>query len=151
MTNASNFHLMTKGTFSKCDLPKTAPDYVSLDKFGNVSSKYWYTAEGVVRQSNHWGRVASCIWTLKGFSTTINDCEVSKNELVAYISFADLNNSTNKFQVIVDKQAKVIAKEVEKLTAILERTPTFRDGMATEKGIEANDKFKDELKKLFNL
>lgn len=29
-----------------------------------VSSKYWYTEEGVYRESDHWNRVASCNWSL---------------------------------------------------------------------------------------
>ena len=151
MITKDNFHLMTKGIFSKCDLPTTAPDYVSLNKNGNVSSKYWYTKNGVVRQSDHWGRVASCIWTLKGHSTTINECEVASTDLVGYVSFSGLNNSSNEFQNIVDKQAKVIMSEIEKLKAENSPFTSFRDGMATEKGIEASKQFDLDVKQLFNL
>ena len=151
MITKDNFYLMTKGTFSKCDLPTTAPDYVSLDKNGNTSSKYWYTKKGVVRQSNHWGRVASCIWTLKGYSTQIKDCEVANIDLVGYVSFSDLYISTNEFQNIVDKQNKVIISEIKRLENENSPFTSYRDGMATEKGLEASIQFDLDVKQLFNL
>jgi hypothetical protein len=151
MTTKDNFHLMTKGTFSKCDLPNTAPDYVSLNKQGNVSSKYWYTNDGVIRQSDHWGRVASCIWTLKGYSTQIRDCEVSNVDLVGYVSFTDLDSSTNKFQNIVDKQNKVIMLEIKRLQDENSLFVSYRDGMATEKGLQSAVQFDLDVKQLFNL
>lgn len=30
-----------------------------------ISSKYWYTSEGVFRESDHWNRVAGCYWGLR--------------------------------------------------------------------------------------
>ena len=151
MITKDNFYLMTKGTFSKCDLPTTAPDYVSLNKDGKVSSKYWYTKEGVVRQSDHWGRVASCIWTLKEYSTQIRECEVASVDLVGYVSFSDLDISTNEFQNIVDKQTKVIMSEIKRLENENSPFTSYRDGISTEKGLESCKQFDLDVKKLFNL
>lgn len=54
-----NFYKFTDGHFTPCAIPDRAPDYRSAD------SSYWYSDEGVVRQSDHWGRgIASCTWTL---------------------------------------------------------------------------------------
>lgn len=30
------------------------------------SSRYWYTDEGVYRESDHWGKCRKCFWTLNG-------------------------------------------------------------------------------------
>lgn len=35
------------------------PDYVS-----DSGSKYWLLEEGVVRQSDHWGKVGNCRWEM---------------------------------------------------------------------------------------
>lgn len=32
----------------------------------DTSSKYWYTDEGVYRESDHWGECRKCYWTLEG-------------------------------------------------------------------------------------
>lgn len=50
--------------------PGRKPDYVSRNKrTGEVSSEYWYTKDGVIRGSNHWGpEVGSCDWALDGIT-----------------------------------------------------------------------------------
>lgn len=40
----------------KVDLPKP-----------RISSKYWYTDEGVFRLSAHWGQVKKCYWAIEDF------------------------------------------------------------------------------------
>lgn len=86
------FYKNTKATFKGCKRPKRRPDYVSLNKFGYISSLYWYgenkNGKYVIRESNHWSyvysdptlleetslreckKVASCFWTLKSFRLT---------------------------------------------------------------------------------
>lgn len=76
-----NFFIKTKANFKACKKPKRKPDYISLDRYGYISSKYWYNKNGVIRMSNHWsrinienannsifecGKVASCHWTIHG-------------------------------------------------------------------------------------
>lgn len=52
---------------SRKSRPKGKPDYVSRTRDGRVSSEYWYTDDGVVRGSDHWGKgVASCDWIVDG-------------------------------------------------------------------------------------
>lgn len=47
--------------------PKGTPDYESEGRDGKVHSEYWYTKEGVIRGSDHWGTgIASCDWALIG-------------------------------------------------------------------------------------
>lgn len=54
-----NFYKFTDGHFTPCPVPDREPDYHSK------SSSYWFSKEGVIRQSDHWGRgIAACTWTL---------------------------------------------------------------------------------------
>ena len=43
------------------NLPLGAPDYTSKN-----GSTYYFTPDGVYRESNHWGRAANCRWPLQG-------------------------------------------------------------------------------------
>lgn len=55
----SNFFTFTQGHFEPAAAPLREPDYTSK------SSSYWFTDEGVYRQSDHWGSaIASCTWSL---------------------------------------------------------------------------------------
>ena len=56
-----NFFENTMALFRECDKPDRAPD------FGSESgSCYWYSKEGVIRGSDHWGcGVYNCDWALK--------------------------------------------------------------------------------------
>lgn len=81
----TNFFLNTRGKFRLVKgSPNREPDYISYDRWGDVSSKYWYTSKGVYRESSHWSRlhniekpyyyyigdvgccyrVATCYWTI---------------------------------------------------------------------------------------
>ena len=62
MYNSKNYYMATKADFETCDEPEREPDYISYS-----GSAYWYSDDGVVRSSDHWGTgVASCDWTLDG-------------------------------------------------------------------------------------
>lgn len=50
----NNFFNGTKGLFKECGVPKREPDYISKN-----GSKYWYTSQYLIRQSNHWSNVLS--------------------------------------------------------------------------------------------
>jgi len=116
MTTKENFFTATRGIFSECNTPESTPDYVSLDKrSGRVSSKYWYTETGVIRQSDHWGEVASCIWTLKGTTKVFSFCQVFKEEKTGYCSFENLFNTTEKFQQIVENGVKKYKDTLENM------------------------------------
>lgn len=39
--------------------------YRCLDK-SSISSRYWYTEEGLYRKSDHWGKCGNCHWTIDG-------------------------------------------------------------------------------------
>ena len=71
--------------------PRRQPDYISYNKrTGKISSRYWYTDEGVYRKSNHWGTdVASCSWYIKGRKYNDRGVSVGKTE-TAFIRWGDL-------------------------------------------------------------
>lgn len=72
-------------------------------------SYYFYTDEGVYRYSDHWGRVASCRWKIKGI-------EVYKNQqfyvgFTKWEDFHPLNDVDKVYYIKVNlatKQAKII-------------------------------------------
>lgn len=84
--DSNNFFIDTYAIFKCCNTPSREPDYVSVNKKGYTQSDsaYWYTKEGVYRESNHWsemyvgdyryeclgdkidcGNIASCWWVLE--------------------------------------------------------------------------------------
>lgn len=68
--NKDNFFKETIATFEQVKgRPHRKPDYTSIGRRrGRIitSSEYWYTNDGVIRGSNHWGTgIASCDWALK--------------------------------------------------------------------------------------
>lgn len=65
--NKNNFHISTKADFKKTnkdwDSLKTNKDRTYKSKTG---SKYIIKDDILYRHSNHWGGIASCLWTLNG-------------------------------------------------------------------------------------
>ncbi len=73
----NNFFINTMAEFEKTERPNREPDYVSKDRNGHISSRYWYTDDGVIRGSNHWGNgVASCDWLLEGSKQNMKGSQV---------------------------------------------------------------------------
>ena len=53
-----SFYTATKAVWKACAVPTREPDYVSYSsRTGMVSSCYWYSERGVIRQSDHWSFV----------------------------------------------------------------------------------------------
>lgn len=73
-------------------VPKRNPDYTSLNRYGDVSSQYWYTPKGVYRRSNHWGDgVASCDWYFKDakYNQLFNEIAVHNRRYVGFAEWKD--------------------------------------------------------------
>lgn len=96
--NENNYYLNSIGFWEvRKSRPRREPDHVSLNKRelwrnGRVknSSEYWYTSDGIIRGSDHWGSdVASCSWYLKGESYG-NYGVKSGYKTYAYIRWEDL-------------------------------------------------------------
>lgn len=66
--DSENFFVDTAANFKRAAVPAREPDYVS-----GSGSAYWYSAEGVIRVSDHWGAgVASCNWSLEDRNEFVN-------------------------------------------------------------------------------
>ena len=91
----TNFHLSTYGRFVVVDAPSRKADYISYTPWGEISSIYHYTNEGVIRTSNHWGGVASCQWNLEGLNEMGFD-KCRKTQVTSgYISFEEMTRLKN--------------------------------------------------------
>lgn len=78
--NSRNFFSGTAADFTSVERPNRAPDYVS-----DSGSEYWYSAEGVVRGSNHWGtEIASTDWFLDGVDASSFDRSAKGNGTKSY-------------------------------------------------------------------
>lgn len=73
MITQDNFFESTKAIFKGCKRPSRKPDYVSRDRWGYVSSEYWYFEDGVIRASDHWS-------TYKSLNDGINRKSFYQNE-----------------------------------------------------------------------
>ncbi len=105
------YHKFNFFKYTYCEFEMQEIDFFK-EKSSHFQSKsgsyYHYTKEGVFRYSNHWGRVASCRWKIKGI-------DIYKNQEY-YVGFAKwndfypLNNSDKVFYLEVDfvvKQVKI--------------------------------------------
>lgn len=62
MFNKDNFFMGTEAEWNPVLAPTIEPDYIS-----NSGSAYWYSKNGVIRESNHWGSgIKSTDWYMKG-------------------------------------------------------------------------------------
>lgn len=80
-----NFFNSTIGTFRQLRLKNQDLSSLGVPDFVSASgSKYWYKNDNLYRYSNHWGRVASCVWNIKG------KYNAPKNYKLGVIKFKDL-------------------------------------------------------------
>lgn len=55
-----SFYKCSYAIFNGCEKPAREPDYIS-----ESGSAYWYSEDGVIREADHWGNVATCIWEIR--------------------------------------------------------------------------------------
>lgn len=98
LANRNNFFNNSIGFWTlRKTRPKRNPDYISWDIHGmwngksvKKSSEYWYTSDGVIRGSDHWGvGIASCSWFIDGRRYSNSGVSIGNKEY-AYISWSDL-------------------------------------------------------------
>lgn len=114
--NKDNFFVNSIGFWEvRKSRPRRKPDHVSANKSAawrkgkaEVSSEYWYTEDGVIRGSDHWGKdVASCSWYFKG-QKTAKDGVRKTGKTYAFIPWSDLkakgmigrNHETGEYSLI---------------------------------------------------
>jgi hypothetical protein len=73
--------MFTEAFFTKCENPNRTPDYIS-----ESGSKYYYTKEGVIRESNHWGSdISTCRWFLDFNNLIYFEKKVSRHNIEVII------------------------------------------------------------------
>lgn len=56
-----DYHIATTAWWTPCDPPQQQPPY-----WRSEGSDYWIVGNDVIRCSDHWGCVGSCLWLLEG-------------------------------------------------------------------------------------
>ena len=99
-----NFHKHTFCIWSEVQFVEVAD--LKINYTSQSGSQYIFTAEGLYRISNHWGRVANCHWRLIPL-----DEFKSQNNIVAFAKWSDFysNDDTSKlFFIKVDTETKEV-------------------------------------------
>lgn len=97
VANKNTAHSNTIAVFKEIkSRPSGKPDFRSFasDKVSKkimVSSEYWYTKDGMIRGSNHWGKIATSDWYLDGQTASMTG-------KIQY-GFAPWSEFTHKFTV----------------------------------------------------
>lgn len=93
--NKDNFYYNTIAEFNPVSRrPKNKPDFVSRNRDGKVSSEYWYTEDGVIRGSDHWGAdVSSCDWYIGGKYG--QSARVKRNKQYGFAKWSDFVYKTD--------------------------------------------------------
>ena len=84
--NKSNFHKHTFCEFTEVEA-STIPT-IEWQYKSKSGSGYCFTAEGVYRSSNHWGRAANCRWRLISSTKVISKINNSQNR-IGYAKWTD--------------------------------------------------------------
>jgi hypothetical protein len=101
--NKTNFFKYTYCEFKE-DINFEIPERNNYKSKSN--SLYYFTEDGVYRESNHWGRVASCRWRL-----TTNSPYKNQQRITAFAKWKDfyhLNEKEKLFFVTINFETKKI-------------------------------------------
>ena len=100
----NNFHKHTFCVFQEVEA--TCLKSLDLSYKSKSGSSYYFTAEGVYRESNHWGRAANCRWRLQSDAKNVNQFQ-----RIGYAKWTDFypNNENDKlFFIEVNCETKEV-------------------------------------------
>ena len=112
------YHQFNFYKYTYCEFNRVEISFFEEKKahFQSKSGSYYsYTEEGVYRYSNHWGRVATCRWKIKGIENYKN-----QNYYVGFAKWSDfysLNDTDKVFYLEVNyetEQVKILRIADEK-------------------------------------
>lgn len=169
--NAENFMWNTVAMFEGVKgRPRRNPDYVSYSRDGKVSSEYWYTDDGVIRGSKHWGEnVASCDWghsSVTGRAGSLSHTNkiygkakwtefVQKPEVISTADGKELgrtnfNNTTGRGEVIVDGKEYVYDRFDRAWYPASEQEKNIRFSFAGENALNKDNEMLRKAKNMYN-
>jgi len=93
--NRTNFHSNTKATFEykSSSLDKLIKQYGKPNHNSETGSKYWYLEEGVIRWSDHWGKVKDCKWKMsRAMKHSYSNTELKGGFIGGYCLFTNFTN-----------------------------------------------------------
>ena len=90
-----NYYMGTTAVFEPCAVPSRSPSFISRS-----GSEYWYTDDGVIRRSNHWGTgIALCDWLLGTDDRSSWDTTAPHDMRCGFCRFNDFH--PNRFYEVV--------------------------------------------------
>lgn len=95
--NRTNFHKSTFCVFN--EMPLEAVNGIKPNYTSKSGSCYYFTAAGVFRVSNHWGRAANCKWRLQGTSYSAGRTKIG---FAAWTAFHRDNDSEKLYYIEMD-------------------------------------------------
>ncbi|AXF52137.1 MAG: minor capsid protein 2 [Podoviridae sp. ctcf755] len=100
IANENNFYINTMANFTEIEKPDRKPDYISYNRRFEISSMYWYTKDGVIRGSDHWGKgVASCDWFL---NNNVGKLVVGEKRQYGFCKWDEFIEKTQVLELEVD-------------------------------------------------
>lgn len=102
--NKNNFHKHTFCVFKEVSDTEIAK--LKLDFSSKSGSCYFFTAEGVYRKSNHWGRAANCKWRLQ--SDKVPNDSRTKVGYAVWGAFHSINEIDKLYYIEVDFNEKTV-------------------------------------------
>lgn len=120
-------------TYAKFDVvskrPKGTPSFVSRTRDGKVSSEYWYTPEGVIRGSDHWGNgIASCDWYLNSEALKQNGITITGKKY-GFCKWEDFLQKTGVINIDGDKYLTNFVNTIGKKTYLINGRKYYYNSM----------------------
>lgn len=103
MFSKNNFHKHTFCIFT--EVSETEIQCLKANYSSKSGSEYWFTADGVYRKSNHWGRAANCKWRLQ--SNFLNNSR-TKIGYARWSDFHPINDHEKWYYITVDFKSKTV-------------------------------------------
>ena len=110
VADADNFFKDTIANFTRRNSrPGRPADYTSYSRDGKKSSEYWYTKDGVIRGSSHWGfGIRSCDWRIDGQYTRIDEISILPKREYGFCKWEDF-----AFKTAPSKSADLVTYDDE--------------------------------------
>lgn len=129
--NRFNFHNHTFCVFKEVD--SSSLKGISKGYTSKSGSRYYFTAEGVYRVSNHWGRAANCRWRLQTTNEHVN--QIQRIGYAKWTDFYPNNENQNLFYIEVDWDTKDVTFQ-HKNNPSYDSIAVLRTASATAKVIQ---------------